>query len=933
MKSAVDRMFGDAAHGVNWALSLLPGSAAVAFEPFPRARGEDDYAVRFAKNAIRVQANTAVGAIGALLEAGKALKGGHPKSITRHLRFRTRNYKHEIRFADKKNPRSALNFTDATWEAICRQIVAHQFNGLTLYAGYHFFEYVLDYKECPQAASQPEADRAAYREALRRALAMAHKYGLKTFIQHYVGHFTPQLVESLNISTTGRLSAVAHPEIERYCRYCYRETFREFPDLDGLYFNFESYRNAYKHILATAVPEFNRMKRKPIAVFRLWDFNDAEGMRKIMKAYKGRVILGHKIPETNDTYHFPSADSRVIQWKQILGPQIEWMFLVGPCHNCGTNLCQQLWADYDFAQTLIDDARRKGSDSFSFHTVNEFFAPDVPNAAGIFSANELAMARYNVLHKQAIVDYVNGRTMTLPERAAYMANRLGVPSRAGQSLLETVHASSQLVLLSFQQFCFGSAYDGFLHPGRYSHIQEPFFYYPGTEMNNQGSRLMWRIGQNTSWIEKTIDTQVAPDNAMQYLLDYVDPAKPNAVRNPAIVAALLRANMAKAERSLVTYGKLAGAAAAAALEPHIRQNALLGEYLYRELLAGVSLYSLYFARTRQAMASALKKGLPELKALRPLAKDKQSPAYHLMARAMLLNPNPEREIALVEEVLSFVERGGFPMPAFQAFVQSRRSYNEIRRVVRPYRRHVPATMRYIRDRLREAIGHAETALAMLGSPKHAHLAPNVHGWLEFLRAEVAHTKPPAAVCPARPGDTWYYLQHDHCFRAGENFLEDFCGFFRPFDYLRPARQSFQMWHAKSEIVVTFREEDVDIAQRTARWEEHRSSGSTAFNTRIFFDVDNRGLRSNMFIIWPKGESVTLDDRPNVPVRTEYTYGANSWQVTARLPFALLGRPPRKGQVWGVNVIGNPAVLAVASRTWAPQYDCNDPLLYGKMRFE
>jgi len=936
MKTTQRSSFGVADHGVSWAMSQFPKSVSVSMAPFSKARGKDDYAIRSAKNQVIVEANSAVGAIAGLLEAAEALSDGQScRSGARGLQFRTRNYKHEIQF-EASNPRSILYYTDETWEALCRQVVAHQFNGLVFYSDYHFFQYVLDYKEWPGAVSSSFEERAAARAALQRGLAMARKYGLTTFIQHYVGHFTPELATSLKIPTTGRYSAVDHPDVLRYCRYCYREVFKQLPDLDGLYFNFESYNNAWKHLLATAIPEMNRMKRKPIAVFRVWGFNEIEGMRRIMKAYKGRIILSHKISDTNDTYYLPVADSRAIEWKKALGQGIEWMYCLGPCHNCATNLTAHLWADYTFVQTILKDACKKRADSISFHAVQEFFAPGAPHAEQIFSARELDLARFNSLHMRAAVDFVNNRVMTTQERACYLAGRVGVPAKAGKPLVDAIHASSQLVLLAYQQFCMGSDYDGFLHRGRYSHIQEPFFYYPCTWMNKQASSPMWQIGPMVSWIQKRIDTRVTPDNWTQPILDYVDPSKPKAAFTPLELARQLSMNIARANRSFDAYRREAGDAAADALAPYLRRNLMFGEYVAREIRAAIQLYSIYFAKSRPAIITALRKGLEELNGLAVLAADRSGADFKSVARASLLSRlNPDPEIGEAQDMLRLAQTQDFPMPAYRAWLDSRRMYNEIRRVVRPNRKHVPATRRHIDVCLAAAVERAEACLRLLNRPALAGYVVHVQAWLDFLHDEQKHTQPPSITCPGKPSDNWQDLHHDHCFRAGENFLDDLSGFFKNFDYLRPARHSFKVWHTGRAVAVTLREEGVDMAQRKAMWAKYGASGDTSFVSRIFFDVENKGRRSVMFIVWPLGEMVSQGDKPSVPVSTEFSCTDTAWQVTAHFPYKLLGRVPRKGEVWGLNVTANPAVASVQARIWASQYDfeAGDPLLFGKMRFE
>ena len=380
------------------------------------------------------------------------------------MNFKTRNYKHEIRF--DTSPRSILNYTDEVWDTLCRRIAEHDFNGLVLYPFYHPFEFILDYKGWEEAASQPAAKRTAVREALNRGLAIAHRHGLKTFMQHYVGHFTQQLADKYHIRTQGRLSNIEHPEVDRYMRYCYPALFQQVPDLDGLYFNFESAPSAWQHVLDTAIVEFNKLSTPPIVVYRLWDFTTIDGMRRLLAAYKGRSILGHKISDTNDTYYLPVADSRVREWKQALG-DVEWMFLVGPCHNCATNISQLVWGDYEFVQKMLADARAKGADSISFHTVNEFFSDGLK----VFPEREQQMVKWNRLHLQAAVDFVHGVTKTPEERAAVLAESVGCPKEAAPALLKCIEATSTLVPLAYQQFCTGSSAEGYLNRGRFSLMQ------------------------------------------------------------------------------------------------------------------------------------------------------------------------------------------------------------------------------------------------------------------------------------------------------------------------------------------------------------------------------------------------------------------------------------------------------------------------------
>ncbi len=849
------------------------------------------------------------------------------------LRFRTRNYKHETRL-DPGSPRWIVNYTDAMWETLCAGIAANDFTGLVFYPGLHPFEFILDHSAYPEAATQPAEQNAATRNALNRGLAIAHKHGLKTFMQHYTTHYTEPLAKSLGLPTTGRLADTDHPEIDRYLRWIYREIFRQCPDLDGLYFNYESGSNAWPMMIRTAIAEFNAMEKKPIIVHRLWNMNDVEGVRAMIKAYKGRTILGHKISDTNDTYYLPKADSRVVEWKKRLGFNQEFMFLVGPCHNCGTNLQGNMWADYDFVQGMLADAQKKGADSFSFHTVHEFFAPDAPDATKVYNEREMLLSRLNVLHMDAVVDYVHGVKKTRAQRAARMAARMGVPAEAGNALLEVIEQSGRCIILTFQQFCYGSAYDGFLNPGRYSFVQDPFYYYPASEMNNQGSRAVWSpVRCDTSWIEKRMDFKVAPDNMYQFIIDAANPKKRKAVLHPAKIAAQMKSSIDRSLKALAEYRRLAGDPAAGLVEPEMQRNLIEGEYVRHEILAALQIYGVYFATGKAGVIARLKKGLEELKSAGTAL---NAPEEYLgtVKRSLMINMAPQREIDLVTEALSIIATTPFPFAAFREYVASRREYNETRRVCRAARRHNKRTMAWAEKQHRAAIRRARASLEHLRDEKWCAFADNVVSWLVFLETQLAQMTPPATVAGREPGD-WLSTIWDHAFRAGENCIEDFVSFFRPIPAALESQIRLRVWRTDDAVAVTMREDGVDPAQRRAQWDRYLTEGSSSFVERVYFDVEGKGKSRVMFIVWPKGSSVSRGVEPNMPVKTEYREEPSAYETTAYFPFEVLGKRPKKGDLWRFNVTANPAIKRNVCFTWAPQYDANggNPCLFGKLRFE
>jgi hypothetical protein len=234
----------------------------------------------------------------------------------------------------------------------------------------------------------------------------------------------------------------------------------------------------------------------------------------------------------------------------------------------------------------------------------------------------------------------------------------------------------------------------------------------------------------------------------------------------------------------------------------------------------------------------------------------------------------------------------------------------------------------------KAIRKAKSSLEGLRDEKCCNLADNVTDWLLFLQTQIAQMTPPEAVCTTEPGRE-LPMFWDHAFRAGEHSVEDFQGFFKKTFLARESKLAIRIRRTPTELVVAMRERDIDPKQRLAQWERYRGSGSDCFVERVYVDVDGKGRDSLFFIVWPGGASVSLDTIPGVDARTEFTSDATSTETTVRLPFKLLGKRPKKGDVWRLNVTGNPAIARNHCFTWSPQYDANggNPYLFGKVRFE
>ncbi|MFH1706695.1 MAG: hypothetical protein ABIF71_02100 [Planctomycetota bacterium] len=275
--------------------------------------------------------------------------------------------------------------------------------------------------------------------------------------------------------------------------------------------NFESTGSACDHVLKTAIPECNRMDPRPIFVFRLWGMRDRDGMRRISRAYKGPFLFGHKITDTADIYHMPVADSRVWEWKRTV-PGVEFMHLAGPCHNCGTNICDLVWGDYDFVQALPASSRSRGADSISFHCSTDILAARFD----AFDPQKTPFSIYNIMHLEAAVDFAHGRKRTPAGREAMMAEWLAVSPAAGRAACRAVTASSKMVPLAEHQFMITSALEGWWLPRRASLIQHPYLYMPVSQLSRR--RDLPKL--TGAWIDKDRDMPVGRPNETRYIIDF-----------------------------------------------------------------------------------------------------------------------------------------------------------------------------------------------------------------------------------------------------------------------------------------------------------------------------------------------------------------------------------------------------------------------------
>jgi len=966
--SVLAEKFGEAGYGVRWALEQIPsaspagdevriGGRKLLLEPPAEPTG-DSYAIEWSRGALKVTAGTAVGTIGALLEVARQVKSGRRRDTRQDLKFKTRFYKHEVRWegratsvrgAQVGGDRSITKYTDRFLEAFFRAIVSRHFNAVVIYAGYHPFEYFLDYKAFPHGTDLPGRIRKRNFEALRRFLRMAKRYGLRTFLHHYVSHFTQALADhlGLGLSASGaRLAAFDHPVVEQYNRYVYRRTFETLADLDGLFMNFESTGNAVPFMEATLLKVAEAMPTKPALFFRLWGVSDVDGMKRLLRRYRGPKGLIHKSHDTNDVYYYPVADDRVRIWKAAM-PDVEFAFSVGPCHNCGTNISRKLWTDPQYVHALLRSIEQKGADSISFQSSRELLLGELPDAE-IFPKAERDHARMNLGHLEAVVDYVAGRKPSKSTWAARYAEWFGTSRKGGEAIRDAVFESSQIILKQYRQFCYGSSQEGYLYPGRFSHYQEPFFYYPMSFLNRLGGiphNVGWR-----SWAVRDKPVRVVPADT-QAVIDFVNPRVKRRPRNhPAAMAKQIRRHIAKAERALERYRKEAGRGVEAALIDQVLRNNRNGERIWREIMIAIALYSCYFAESRSQFFRHLRRArdlmLETAEALGEKLAD--TDAYCSTTASGLFRPR--EDAAQIDKILSCRDED-FPFEALQAYLRSHERYNEIRRLCRPY----VSVREWMAKRngalLTQSLAAANKALSLLTAEKHALYRDNVMAWVEYVRAEIDWLTPPAMICPPDekvPADAGFRVMvHDQCYRWGQPCWEDFASFFRRQNFFGEDACDCRATYTRTGLKLSLREHGIDFSQRKAVWDANRGTVNQSGFMRIFVDPGNTGRRVLNFVVYFEGRGGAVSrlaeyanghihiDPPRQwdDLQSSFQHTDSSWRCDVVIPWKQLGGRPKKGDLWRLNILSNPSVTRNRQVAWCQAYEYrNDVARLGYLIF-
>jgi hypothetical protein len=837
-------------------------------------------------------------------------------------RFTSRLYKHEANIVGPGRGQHTWvgDLDEDFWVKYVKALVRMHFTGLVFYTTYHPFEYFLDYDEFSEAPGAPARLRAATLAGLKRAFGVARSFGLETFMQHYLTHFPSRLARKHNLAlqstrSGARLSGLEDPIVDAYSRYVYRRTFEILPELSGLYCNFESAANSGDFVKRCLFPEIARAKHKPTLVFRLWDFNAPPAMKELLAACPTKFRLAHKVMDRSDAYYFPKADPRVIEWKRFLG-DVEFMFLVGPCHNSATAQSRKLWTDADFLQAVLADAQAKGADSFAFHTVFELLAGDI-DARKVAGKYEIEMALLNRGHLDAAVDYVRAmkpNTQTLVARAAA---RLGVTPARARLAHNATKAASQVSLLTFQQHFMTSSEEGYLYPYRTSLYQDPFLYPTMRFANDEPWAAMTLT---TSWLNRNLKIRNVGDD-VQPVIDYANPALPNAPRHPMVISRLLRR---ESELAMSLAKRAAGKTPTGVMSRLVsatREMYNWGMRVHHETNVAVNLFGVFFSASRARTVSLLDKAVAELHAAtRYMRKGDPLSARRL---PLMQEASPERDLVFLRRLARHVRKDNFPYPAFAAFARSLERYNDIRRTVRPNKVTRPQEERLIRRRLVESISYACVAVGLLSAPRYRRFRRNVEHWLRHVEEEFAGVRPPAyEVLPesaVAPADNFAPLVHDQCFRYAENCIQDLDAFWSDRDWERPDDVSFRIASARDGLVLSLLERGVPARARRNNWREYRGTRGETFFWRFYVGRASSGNHMDVWSILTEGRSAlkgafTILSRQHTVLRTgqpvkggrgKLTLGRDWWRIDYRLPWRLLGGPAKRGETWRVNITAVP----------------------------
>lgn len=893
-------------------------------------------------SSITISGVTPASIITAIFKLKEQVETKKIEDLVQPFLFKTRFYKKELGYENflgektQRNTCKIFEYSDEYLESFMQEIVKRGFNAFLFYSAYHPFEFFLDYKGFEFAAPKnSQKTREKNFNGLQRILVKAKKYGLKTFMHHYVSHFTQALSDHLKLGLSekkGRLAAFDHPEIDRYSIYVYKRTLEVLPELDGFFFNFESLGNGVPFMKRTVFKAIQQSKRKPILFFRLWGVSDLEGMKEILNSYDGPKGLMHKSHETNDVYYYPSSDDHVRVWKKAL-PDVEFSQSMGPCHNCGTNLTSILWNDPTYIKLLIQSMLSKGVDSVSFQSYNDLLGDRI-NDNHFDSEFSRQYGKVNYGHLEAFTDVVWQKKTNDNVWVERYATWNQVSKAIGKNIQMAIDESSQIILKQLWQFCYGSAQEGYLFPSRNSYYQEPFFYPPMSFMNRIGEiphNISWR-----TWLVRTKKIMVLPDDT-QAIIDYVNPAVKNKPKHhPAVIAKQIKQHSAIASKALQQYNKALGKKADKFLVQMISDNITFGERTWREIHVGIELYSCYFSKSKEAFFKHLKNAIS---LLNDTVKNVDIKIADTFNNTTASGPYIPGEDAIeIAKILKFTNHD-FPFIALQHYMTSHVHYNEIRRMCRPY----VSVRKKMADRNRKLLimakNEAEKALTYL-EDKQDYLVyhENVSAWLKYVNSEITDLTPPAMRC--YPNDKigesegFYEMRHDQNYRWGERCWEDFLSFFKYQNFFRDDKLDCRATYEKDGLVISMREHGIIFKEREEMWEKNKGGVNQTGFMQIFLDVGNSGNNVEHYTLYFKGEGGSqsryfelknghLDGTKTsilTGVSSHFTHNDTSWRIDVKIPWSKVGLKPKTGDIWRLNVFSNPSVKRNRRVIWCQGYE-------------
>jgi hypothetical protein len=620
-------------------------------------------------------------------------------------------------------------------------------------------------------------------------------------------------------------------------------------------------------------------------------------------------------------------------WKKAI-PDADFAFSVGPCHNCGTNISRKLWTDPDYVRELLESMVSKGADSISFQSVAELLLPKLPDA-DIFPDDLRGLARINQGHLAAVVDFVTGRRTSKPAWVRRYARWLGVGEPAARAARKAILASSQIILKQYRQFCYGSSQEGQLYPGRFSHYQEPFFYSPMSFLNRLGE--LPQLAGMRAWAPRPKPLKVLPEDT-QAIIDYVNPAVTERPSNhPGAMIRQIKRHITDTNKAIADYKRAARGKADPHLIEQARRNTDNGERIWREIAIGIELYACYFASSKRKLFNHLRRARELMLDAVDVLGDglRATDAYCLTTSSGPFIPEQDAED--LAALLAYEEED-VPFAALRSYLRSRERYNEIRRLCRPYAPVEGELAERNAGLLAESLAAAEDAISLLDGPRYALYRDNVMAWAEYVRAEQDWLTDPAMACPRDdclgPDEGFRWMVHDQCYRWGERCWEDFAGFFRRQNYFRQDRCDCRVTWTKEGLKLSLREHDIDWSEREATWEANRGTVNQTGFMRVFLDPGNAGDRVINYILFFRGEGGLVDSRTRLPdgrmdeqkrrvlegYRPHFEHTDTSWRFDVVLPWRLIGRRARPGDIWRLNIASNPAVKRNRQVIWRQGYE-------------